>query len=51
VENLATTTGVYPPYGPNVKYAIIVHEYAHQTYLPAIVHNALKQPPGTSAAR
>jgi hypothetical protein len=45
VENLAITTGVYPPYGPNVKYAIVVHEYAHQTYLPAIGHDTPLQPP------
>jgi hypothetical protein len=50
VENLAATTGVYPPFGPTVKYAIVVREYAHQAYLPAIEHNTGKQPLDAGAA-
>ena len=38
VENNASSIDVSRPYGPNAKYALIIHEYPHQSYLPAVGH-------------
>ena len=42
VENNASSVDLFRPYGPNAKYAIIIHEYPHQMYLPAVNRDALE---------
>jgi hypothetical protein len=45
VENNASVFDSVRPFGPNVKYSVIVDEYPHQAWLPAISPGEVISPP------